>query len=298
MLNRTVMFAKQHAPESLRVLARRAQLEAHNTRLRLTVPVVDRCEYVNIYHCAVRKTASQWIKSLLSDPIAYRHSGLLTYDPRFYNWSHPRVCPPNRIALSLFFSRKRFDTTPKPDAHRAFFVYRDPRDLVVSSYFSTKDSHGPMGDVLEVRRNLREKSKKDGLLYLVDHLARKGTFNAVRSWVKAPSSAEVALFRYEDLVGPDQAAQVDRLFRHCGIIVPPAEMAMLLDRYSFGRMNDRKGAGKVSHYRKGEAGDWRNHFDDDITEAFNRATGNLLTLLGYDEPATAAETKLRRPATM
>ncbi|HWS33784.1 MAG TPA: sulfotransferase domain-containing protein [Actinoplanes sp.] len=282
MFNRAVMFAKQHSPDSVRVVARRAQLGAHNTRLRLTVPVADRCEFTNVYHCAVRKTASQWVKSVFSDPIVYRHSGLATYDPRYYGWKDPRVVPPNRIGLSLYFPYKRFSKMPKPAAHRAFFIYRDPRDLVVSSYFSTRDSHTPMGDVLEVRSILREKSKKEGMLYLIDHLAKKGMFNAVRSWVDAPPSETVRLVRYEDLTGDHQLDEMDALMRHCGIAVPRPELAELLDRYSFSRMNERKKAGQVSHYRKGQSGDWRNHFDDDLTEAFQRATGNLMDKLGYD----------------
>ncbi|MEU4558733.1 sulfotransferase domain-containing protein [Actinoplanes sp. NPDC023936] len=282
MFNRTVMFAKQHTPNYLRVRARRAMQEAHNARLRLTVPVAARSEYVNIYHCAVRKTASQWIKSVFSDPIVYKHSGLLTYDPRFYDWRDPRVCPPNRIALSLFFSRKRFDEIPKPERYRAFFVMRDPRDMVVSSYFSTRDSHGPMGDVLEVRRVLRELPKKEGMLYLIDDLAKKGRFNALRSWVLAPEDEAIRLIRYEDLTGARQTEEIDQLMRHCGIAIPRPELETLLDRYSFSRMNDKQGGGTVSHYRKGEAGDWRNHFDDDIQEAFQKAAGaRLVERLGY-----------------
>lgn len=281
MFSRAVMLAKQHTPNSARVLFRRAMLDAHNTRLRLTVPVVSHCGYVNVYHCAVRKTASQWVKAVLSDPIVYRHSGLPTYDPRFHNWSHPRVCPPDRIALSLFFSHGRFEKMPKPEAYRAFFVMRDPRDMVVSSYFSTRSSHAPMGDILEVRRNLQALSRKDGMIYLIGDLARKGRFRAVRSWADAPPDEAIRLVRYEDLTGPKQEEEVDRLLRHCGIRIPPDQLRTLLDRYSFSRMADRGRAGTVSHYRKGESGDWRNHFDDDIAEAFDRATGDLVTRLGY-----------------
>lgn len=281
MLNRTMMLAKQHTPNSVRVFARRALLEAHNATLRATVPVEERSPFLNIYHCAVRKTASQWVKSVFSDPIVYRHCGLVTYDPRYYGWKDPRVCPPQRIGLSLYFPYKRYAKMPKPDAHRTFFIYRDPRDLLVSSYFSTRDSHTPMGDVLAVRAVLRERSQKDGLLYLIDNLTRKGMFNAVRSWVEAPPSDEVRLIRYEDLTGQNQAAEMDALMRHCGISLPSGELSTLLEKYSFSRMNERKKAGSVSHYRKGAAGDWRNHFDDDIEQAFRNATGNLLDILGY-----------------
>lgn len=281
MFNRAVTLAKQHTPNPMRVLVRRTMLEAHNARLRLTVPVLARSEYVNVYHCAVRKTASQWVKALFSDPIVYRYSGLPTYDPRFYNWKDPRVCPPNRVALSLFFPYKRFKEIPKPDRYRAFFVMRDPRDMVVSSYFSTRNSHAPMGDVLEVRKALLGMSRKDGMLYLIDDLARKGRFKAVRSWAEAPPDDAIRLVRYEELTGPRQAEEVEALMRHCGIFIPPAELRTLLDRYSFSRMTARQGGGPVSHYRKGEAGDWRNHFDDDISEAFDRATGDLVGRLGY-----------------
>lgn len=282
MINRALVLVKQHTPQPARVLARRAIHDVHNTRLRLTVPVAARCEYVNIYHCAVRKTASQWIKAVFSDPIVYRWSGLPTYDPRFHNWSHPNVCPPERIALSLFFSHGRFQQVDKPQRHRAFFVMRDPRDLVVSSYFSTRHSHAPMGDILEVRRELARRSRKDGMLFLIGDLARKGRFRAVRSWADAPPDERVRLVRYEDLTGPGQDEEVAALMRHCGIRIPPADLRALLDKYSFARMTRRRGSGEVSHYRKGAPGDWRNHFDDDIAAEFERVTGDLVGRLGYD----------------
>lgn len=281
MFNSAVMFAKQHTPNAARVQARRMLQEAHNTRLRLTVPVASRCEYTNIYHCAVRKTASQWIKALLSDPIVYRHSGLPTYDPRFTNWKHPRLCPPNRIALSLFISHDRFAKLDKPAAHRAFFVLRDPRDMVVSSYFSTRNSHSPMGDVLEVRKALLDLPRKEGMLFLIEDLARKGRFKSLRSWATAPPTEELRIVRYEDLTGERQTEEVDRLLRHCGIPVPPAELSQLLTKYSFSSMNSKHGTAAVSHYRKGQPGDWVNHFDDDIYDAFVRHAGDLVERLGY-----------------
>ncbi|RSM65034.1 sulfotransferase [Actinoplanes sp. ATCC 53533] len=282
MVDRAVRFLKQHTPNSSRVVARRVLCEAHNARLRLTVPVESRSGYQNVFHCAVRKTASQWVKALLSDPIVYRHSGLLPYDPRPYRWQHPQGFPPGRAVSCLFVSHKKFTTIPKPDHYRTFFVLRDPRDIVVSSYFSTRSSHTPMGDIPEVRKVLQEKPLKEGLLYLIGNLSQKGTFRNLRSWATAPAAEAVRLFRYEDLTGERQEDEVDLLMRHCGIELPPAELAGLLSRYSFSRMRgEREIAGKVSHYRKGKSGDWRNHFDDDIYEAFAAATGDLIELLGY-----------------
>jgi hypothetical protein len=282
MMSRTITFAKQHTPDSLRVVARRALLEAHNARLRFTVPVTSRCGYQNIYHCTMRKAASQWIQALFTDPLVYRYSGLLPYVPRYYKWRHPQAIPPGRAALSLYLSYKRFETLPKPESHRAFFVLRDPRDIVVSSYFSSRNSHTPMGDVLEVRKVLQEKPMKEGLLYVIDHLAKKRTFSGLRSWAIAADSGTTRLFRYEDLTGERQLDEVNELMRHCGIVIPPAELEGLLSRYSFSRMrSDRESAAPTSHYRKGKPGDWQNYFDDDVYAAFAAATGNLVDLLGY-----------------
>jgi hypothetical protein len=282
MTNRAVTFAKHHTPNSVRVVARRVMCEAHNARVRLTVPVVSRSEFQNVYHCAMRKTASQWIKAIFSDPIVYRHSGLLPYDPRPYKWRYPQAFPADRVVSTLFISHKRFMGIPKPDRYRAFFVLRDPRDIVVSSYFSTRSSHTPMGDIPEVRRVLQEKPQKEGLLYVIDHLAGKGTFNALRSWATASTGEAVVLVRYEDLTGEQQADEVDRLLRHTGINLPPSELTELLSRYSFSRMRAKtEGPGSISHYRKGQPGDWCRYFDDDISEAFTAATGDLVELLGY-----------------
>lgn len=282
MINRALNFTKQHTPNSVRIVARRVQLETHNARLRLSVPVLARCEYDNVYHCAARKTASQWVKALLSDPVVYRYSGLLPYDPRPYRWQHPQAIPRGRVVSSLFLSHKRFQELPKPDRYRAFYVMRDPRDIVVSNYFSTRTSHAPMGDIPQVRKVLQEKPFKEGLLYLIGHLAKKGTFRGIQSWVAAAETEAVTLFRYEDLTGEQQLAEVGRMMQHCGIAIPPAELTALLSRYSFSRMRgDRGGDSSVSHYRKGKPGDWRTHFDDDVHEAFVAATGNLVEVLGY-----------------
>lgn len=291
MTNRIVTFAKHHSPEQLRVVARRAQLEAHNARLRMLTPVAARSEFPNVYHCAMRKTASQWVKAVFSDPIVYRWSGLLPYVPRYYGWSFGQPVPPGRTATPLFISHKRFAEIPKPEKYRAFFVLRDPRDMIVSNYFSTRNSHAPMGDIPEQRRILREKPFKEGLIHVIEHLAGKGTFKTLRTWVKAADADTVQLFRYEDLTGERQAEEMTRLMRHCGIPVPPDELATLLDRYSFARMSGAKKPGDaLNHYRKGKAGDWRNHFDDDVYEAFVAKTGNLVDLLGYPTHPRPAST--------
>ncbi len=50
---------------------------------------------------------------------------------------------------------------------------------------------------------------------------------------------------------------------------------------------------KQDHLRKGVAGDWTNHFDDEVTEYFDKITGDLLDVaeleLGGEEQPLQAE---------
>jgi hypothetical protein len=242
----------------------------------------------------VRKTGSQWVKALLSDPVVYRYSGLLPFDQRVQRRLYPHAVPTRHVVSSLFITREGFNALPKPEKYRAFFIMRDPRDVVVSGYFSLRNSHTPMGDVLRHRKALQELPFKEGLLYVINHLAETNLFAQIKSWVVAPSDETFRVFRYEDLIGERQADEVDQLMRHCGIAIPPAELTALLDRHGFSRMRKkRREAGPTAHYRKGKAGDWLNHFDDDIYDAFAAATGNLVELCGYpsrEESLRAADT--------
>ena len=114
--------------------------------------VARRSDVRNIYHCCVHKTGSQWIRKVFADPEIYRVTGLRTYayGPRLddgdRNRSYPEVSfdrpfPVRRIVSPLYIPYESFVELPKPEPWRAFFVLRDPRDIVVSWYFSSKSSH-------------------------------------------------------------------------------------------------------------------------------------------------------------
>ena len=66
-------------------------------------------------------------------------------------------------------------------------------------------------------------------------------------------------------------------------------VALLLDtlrKMSFQRLNRGRKKGnedRGSHMRKGVAGDWRNHFDSEIKEAFKESYADLLIQLQYED---------------
>jgi Sulfotransferase domain len=254
-----------------------------------------RSSSVNVYHCCVHKTGSQWLRKILSDPIVFRHSALAPYhyqshlpdrrdsrDIKDRTFAEP--FPAGTIITPLYVSFDNFQALPKPEIYKAFFIQRDPRDIVVSWYFSMKYSHDLSGNVSHLRKALSTLSVDDGISYAMEHLHRSGHFDAVASWINASKrNSNVVVIRFEDMIGSASLYVFDALFRHCDICMPPKVLEGLLAKYSFEALAGRKpGEEKQeAHYRKGVHGDWKNYFDDALAKRFQELTDDLPWRLGY-----------------
>ena len=179
--------------------------------------------------------------------------------------------PRKTITGCLCIDYPSFQTIPKPQEWRAFFVRRNPRDLVVSWYFSTRNSHILNGkDMLEARGKLQKLSKEDGLLFAINWLADYGMFAAIRSW-EGVADPNVKIFRYEDLAGPKSEEFLKELLEFIDIRIPEDEFKELVEAYSFETLSGGREPGEgddQSHVRKGVAGDWKNHFTVRVEERF------------------------------
>jgi len=247
---------------------------------------------MNIYHCCAPKTASQWIKAILSDPEVLEGTGL-SISHYYRDVMRPRqglqkdtfdVPPPrNAILTPVYATYKVFQKIPKQDNYRVFAVIRDPRDIIISWYFSVKLTHEPSSKGVKThRQSLRELSLHDGLLYSINNCLRP--LKILSSWKDAEEvNPDVKVFRYEDLIQRDNTQVFKQLFDHCGISKSEVSIQNILERYSFEALTNRA-AGQTdfsSHLRKGVAGDWANYFTQEIQQEFARVHGNLPVALGY-----------------
>ncbi|HXF36432.1 MAG TPA: sulfotransferase domain-containing protein, partial [Actinomycetota bacterium] len=192
--------------------------------------------------------------------------------------------PRRTIVSPLYIDAEGFEAIPKPGPWRAFFVARDPRDVVVSWYFSALRSHPTRSNpsLQRTRERLAAMSAEEGLVFAIRRLSEGGLFAALRDWWdRRPEGA--LLVRYEDLIGPEAARAWDRVLDHCDVALGPGERRELLERYSFRRLSGRRPGEEDpdSKLRKGVAGDWRNHFTPAVLRAFGETAGDLAAHLGY-----------------
>jgi hypothetical protein len=273
-------------------LRREQQLRMMLARL---VRVRHRSCAENVYHCCVWKTASQWLRNVLSATDVYRYSGLLPYayevhEGRDYRALQQRTFdrsfPTRRIITPLYINYESFAGLPKPDQYRAFFVARDPRDVLISHYFSSKFSHNENPGVLEERKRVADLPEKEGIIVHLRYMGERGIFDAMRSWVEnSGRDSDIRVYRFEDLTGDDQLRWVRDLMDHCDIRIPQDKLEPILARLSFEKLSGgRKPGDENQHhkYRSGKHGGWMKYFDDDVTRAFEEVAGDLPRSLGYN----------------
>lgn len=249
----------------------------------------------NIYHCCVHKTGSQWIKTILSDDIIIKRTGfsIHTYQKYIPEKIDPRnltkrvfhkAFPVNCIVSPLYMDYFSYNSIPKNDEYRTFCIIRDPRDIVVSWYFSIKQSHPLLGKIPIHREILGELSIKEGIRYCINYLGEFGLFDSLRSWIDAKNvDPYLEVFRFEDITDPEKQYSIFcELFKHCKIKVSPVEIKSLLNKYKFSRMKKRSNNSKFSHYRKGVPGEWKSIFDNKNLLLLSKVSKGAVEYLGYE----------------
>ena len=251
--------------------------------------IIKHSPYDNIYYCCTQKTASQWFRAVFNDPAIYQYTGLVTrpyvqLGLRDAVFNH--ALPPKTIGTHLYINYGTYLNIPKPSSYKTFFVLRDPRDAVISWYFSAKYSHLLISVIPELRRNLEKLDFNNGLKYIIDKLSEFGYFEAQKSWMNIDQEQhKIAIFRYEDLVSSNNSF-LRKLLDYLDIQIPETEFITLCDRHKFEAITKGRAQGEEninSHYRKGISGDWKNYFDSSTLNYFEQVTGDLLDTLGYSK---------------
>jgi sulfotransferase 6B1 len=162
-----------------------------------------------------------------------------------------------------------------------YFIYRDPRDVLVSQVFFATDMHEEHGmhayykslPDFDARLNVAITGiDRDGL-YMV---SVKQRYEGVFQWLEQKN---VMCIRFEDLINNRDMtlnAMLDEVEK-TGYRIPTPRaqaLAVLVEAIQ----------PKKSHtFRSGKTGGWRQHFSEENKKLFKEVSGDLLIRLGYEK---------------
>jgi hypothetical protein len=204
-----------------------------------------------------------------------------------------------------------------PSLDHSFYVIRDGRDVMVSSYMSSMrgvetakadiESFAPWSpvrnlvfhtgeyahilrrverlfgrkfEIWDIRNNLPkfiEAEMTDPIRWAV----HQPWPAHVRTWREM--AKETVFIRYEDLLKDNVSALTSALQAYLKIDVDHDEIFRIVEHYSFKHRTGRKPGteDRGSFVRKGISGDWKNYFSSEARQVFDHYAGDMLIELGY-----------------
>lgn len=230
------------------------------------------------------KCGSNWIRAIFAEIAALRgHNwSVLPYAPSPLNEPATRGGADDIVVIRGGAPDAIADLGAGPDDPRLLAI-RDPRDALVSQYWSWKASHQNNGtEILAAREIFAAIPRSEALHWLVDN--RKLVMARQMRRVPPAFRAGAGILRYEDLLA-DFAGALRTAFNRLRLEVSPGELASIEAACRFeAKTGGRKpGMADPSHHlRNGQAGVWAADFDDALKQAFKREYGWLLADLGYE----------------
>jgi hypothetical protein len=190
---------------------------------------------------------------------------------------------PGDIAYSYLQTRAPYLEALSLPSVAAFFVYRDPRDVIVSQIFYAMDMHAGHGMRAYYQKLPDMEARVDAAIRGVQ--SADASLSPIRTkyekylgWLEQKA---VLSLRFEDLILDRQTAiarMLDHLQARGFAPQPPRPEAVAALEASI--------APRASGtFRKGQPGEWRQHFSPTNIAAFKDATGDLLQRLGYEMSA-------------
>lgn len=193
---------------------------------------------------------------------------------------------PGDIASAHLFARPEAVKRVCTSAFVPYFIYRDPRDVVVSHVFYVTEMEPD-----HFHHNYYQSLPDFDARLKVSILGRPeidvefpdiaGRFAPYLGWLDQSSVMKI---HFEDLIH-DRAGTLDRIINHFLARVPlqmlspkGPDRSLILDS-----LEASISPGKSPTFRSGKTGEWEKYFTDEHKEIFKQVAGDLLIKLGFEQ---------------
>jgi hypothetical protein len=189
---------------------------------------------------------------------------------------------PGDLGYGYIKARQPFISLLTRPGWATIFVYRDPRDMLVSHVFYATHMHPGHGMHRYYTETLKTMEQRlNAAIQGVDEPGAelspiRAKYDGYLGWLEQPA---VLSLRFEDLI-LDRAAALGRILDYLarrGFVprLPRQQELAILERSIAPK--------KSGTFRKGQPGSWREHFTEANKNLFKQQTGDLLIRLGYEK---------------
>ncbi len=184
------------------------------------------------------------------------------------------------IAYGYIKANEPFTSLLTESGRATIFVYRDPRDMIISHVFYATQMHKGHGMHRYYNETLH--TMEERINAAINGVDQPGfELSPIREkylgylgWLAYP---EVLCIRFEDLI-LDQKNALDRIL--CYLIERGFQPTLARSK-EIEILQRAIAPNKSGTFRKGQPGNWREHFTPENIAFFKDQTGDLLTRLGY-----------------
>lgn len=191
------------------------------------------------------------------------------------------------LAYGYLAAREPFISALTRPGRAMVFVYRDPRDMVISQVFYATEMHAGHGMHRYYTETLH--TMEERINAAIQGVSEPGSelssmhqrWDNYFGWLEMAQDAHspVLTLRFEDLILERHAALgrlLDYLAERGFTPQPPREQA--IQALTAAILPKKSGT-----FRKGKPGNWQEHFTEANKTLFKEVTGDLLVRLGYEQ---------------
>lgn len=189
---------------------------------------------------------------------------------------------PGDIGYGYIKARQPFVSLLTRPGRATIFVYRDPRDMIVSHVFYATQMHKGHGMHRYYTQTLQTMEERiNAAIQGVDQPGSelspvRAKYEGYLGWLDQPA---VLCLRFEDLI-LDRPAALGRILDY---LVQRGFSPCLSREQEIAILEQAIAPKKSGTFRKGQPGNWREHFTPANIAFFKEQAGDLLIRLGYEK---------------